>query len=379
MMAPPQRRLDPVQCSPESLRAPSSDGHHGQSGMSGQSMPSLASSSSEQESTVRHGAPKINRQRRKTASGQTIVTTPWYPQGVLKDEIVLGAEVVALNRLLSLTDDERTVRNVCRSSVQEVVRQFWPDVTVKVYGSFAYDLSLPASALDLVCEGCADLAAHFPRLLDTLRRVRFTVEGSFASGSEAFARIHSPCGVTANVSFVPAKSLARQSVSLVRRLLSQFPAASAVFSAVRLILVQSKCNDPRNGGIASYALLLMVFHAAQSCADPADPGGLLLHFFRTFAAAAKQPDMVSATGGCRIDPKTAEGLKPGALWVEDPLDPANNVAQGCVRLPQIRSIFQTSAMTLDKWFAEKWAGYRGRTPLSSILAYGDLWERAGDK
>eukprot|EP01065_Artemidia_motanka_P045191 TRINITY_DN6588_c0_g1_i1.p1 TRINITY_DN6588_c0_g1~~TRINITY_DN6588_c0_g1_i1.p1 ORF type:complete len:387 (+),score=119.15 TRINITY_DN6588_c0_g1_i1:81-1241(+) len=352
---------------------------YGLSGMSGHSMPSLvhASSSSERETGSRR-EPRINRERRKTATGQTIVTTPWYPQGVLKDEIVLGEEVQALSKLLTLTDEEKTARNICRSTLQEIVRQFWPEGTVKVYGSFAVDMSLPTSALDLVCEGCADLSTSFTGFVDTLKRMQFAVDGTFFSGGEAFVRVtHSACGVVANVSFVGTKSLARTSVKQVRKYVAQFPGVPAVFSTVRLILQQSKCNDAKDG-LSSYALLVMIFSVCHSCPQPADPGTLLLHFFRHFSPTETR--VASAAGGPgRLDAATRKTLEPGTLWVEDPLDAGNNLARDCRRLPQIRSVFHTSTLTLEKWLSEKWSGYRGRTPLSSILAYGELWERAGDK
>eukprot|EP00755_Sulcionema_specki_P008452 Sspe_Gene.5921::Locus_1981_Transcript_1_1_Confidence_1.000_Length_1432::g.5921::m.5921/K03514/PAPD5_7, TRF4; non-canonical poly(A) RNA polymerase PAPD5/7 len=330
------------------------------------SMPSLLpSSSSEAEGSV--PIRKIDRSRRRTATGQTIVTTPWYPQGIVKDTIQLSGEVEALCRLLQLTEEEKTKRNICRSSLQEVVRQFWPSVTVKVYGSFAYGLSLPNSALDLVCEGCGELT-NFPKFLETLGRMQFTVEGSFSAGAEGFARVKSSCGVVANVSFVPGRSLARQSVATIRKLLAQYPLAPTVFATVRLVLQQSRCNDAREGGLASYALLVMTLHACNKT-QPQDAGQLLAAFFRIFGCGGETVVSVNAK-------PTAKGSGPGTLWVEDPLDPTNNIAAGCKRLPQIRSVFQTSAMTLEKWLTSRWAGYRGRTPLSSILAYGDLWDRA---
>jgi len=380
-------------CSMPSLAdAPGGSRFSGGHEVSNASMPSLvlASSGSEAGDMHYHGGhdgaraqrqgPKIDKQRRKTASGQTIVTTPWYPQGVLKDDIILGDEVKALASLLSLADEERAARSLCRGAVQEAVREFWPDGTVKIYGSFAVDLSLPNSALDLVCEGCADLGKHFSDFVARLPVLQFVVEGTYCVQSEGFVRVvHSSCGVTANVSFVGSKSLARKSVSQVKHLLREFPAVSPVFATVRLILQQSKCNDAKDA-LSSYALLIMLFSACRSCQEPGDPGALLLHFFRSFSTRREEPHVVSAAGEPgRLDNETRLSLTPGTLWVEDPLNASNNLVRDCKRFPQIRSIFHTSSLTLDKWLGDKWSGYRGRTPLSSILAYGDLWDRAGDR
>ena len=333
------------------------------------SMPSLLCSSTERDPPPKESKPQhIDKSRRVTETGKTIVTTPWYPAGMLKEDIRLCDEVNHLWKLLKLTQGEVSVRNRCRSALHDCVRENWPGVTVKAYGSFAYGLSLPASPLDLVCEGCEDLDASVNTVSEKVAEMGFKVEGKYVAPTEGFVLIKAG-DVTAYLVFVPVKSRVRQAVTLVRELLGKFPSAAPVYAVVRLLLAQSRCNNSRDGGLCSYALLIMVFHCCY-VTDSKDAGELLYNFLQYFGLPVENV-VVSAKQ------QAEKVIAPGkALVVEDPLDPSNNIAAGCTRMVQIKSVFQTSCMTLKKWQSARWAGYRGRSPLSSILAYGELWDRA---
>eukprot|EP01064_Diplonema_japonicum_P033153 TRINITY_DN646_c8_g1_i1.p1 TRINITY_DN646_c8_g1~~TRINITY_DN646_c8_g1_i1.p1 ORF type:complete len:381 (+),score=109.94 TRINITY_DN646_c8_g1_i1:60-1145(+) len=284
-----------------------------------------------------------------------LVITPWYPEGMLKSKLKLGEEISALHSMLQLSSEETSKRHMARSSIQEVLQKFWPEATVKVYGSFAYGMSLPQSNLDLVCEDCRDLA-ELPAIYQRMGESRIEVEESTGNAEAAFARLVLPfLNITVNISFVAGKSMARKSVSEVRRLLAQFPACSPVYAVVRLVLQQSRCGDARRGGLPSYAALVMLLHTCYRSETPEDASSLLMDFFRLYGTGPSSPPISEP------------------LFVEDPLCPENDVAAGCVRMPQIRAMFQNCAMTLEKWTSDKWDGYRGRSPLSSILAYDGLW------
>eukprot|EP01063_Lacrimia_lanifica_P027722 TRINITY_DN3932_c0_g1_i2.p1 TRINITY_DN3932_c0_g1~~TRINITY_DN3932_c0_g1_i2.p1 ORF type:complete len:447 (+),score=171.18 TRINITY_DN3932_c0_g1_i2:44-1342(+) len=337
-------------------------------GVTGHSMPSLLSSTERtQEFSPNQNQRQIDKSRRHTENGRTIVTTPWYPNGTLKDNISLGGEVNQLGKLLKLTPGEVSIRKGCRSTLQELIREVWPGVTVKVYGSFSYGLSLPTSPLDLVCEGCADVDKNIDAFVDKVHSIGFRVDGKYGSSSEGFVLIKAG-DLTANLALCAGKSIARKSVTTMRSLIEKYPFASPAFGVIRLLLQQARCNDALTGGLSSYATLIMIFHTCITAA-PKDSGQLLVAFFRQFGGTTEAV-------ACATEARSTREAKKNELFVEDPLNPDNNLAAGCKRLPQIRSVFNTASMTLEKWLSPKWTGYRGRTPLSSILGYGDLWDRA---
>eukprot|EP01062_Namystynia_karyoxenos_P023806 TRINITY_DN19223_c0_g1_i1.p2 TRINITY_DN19223_c0_g1~~TRINITY_DN19223_c0_g1_i1.p2 ORF type:complete len:447 (+),score=149.56 TRINITY_DN19223_c0_g1_i1:71-1342(+) len=313
------------------------------------------------------------RQRSGPPCTATAVVTPWFLGGIAREDVTLRDEVALLHQLLSLSPAEREQRKAIRGTVQEVVQQHWEQATVKVYGSFSYDCSLQDSALDLVVEGCGDRAG-FSEVVAALQerglQVECQFEGVMQGVAQGFVKLRSDSRVAANVSFVSGRSPVRRGVALIRKTVTAFPAVPAVFAILRLVLQQVRCGDVSTGGLPAYAVLLMVLHAAHCSSDPSDPGQLLVDFFTLFSSPG--PAKVMATSA------SSAPSPDGDFTVEDPVG-GGNAAAGCKRLAQIFSVFKHCGQVLAKWSATRSSGYRGRTPLSSILAYDALWERAHSK
>lgn len=310
--------------------------------------------------------------RTKKPSSSTIVT-PWFVQGVPKDQVRLADEVKRLHNLLRLNTQERERRKYVRSAVQEIVQRHWGGATVKVYGSFAYDCSLPDSAIDLVVECCGEREG-FDKVVAEFAEARMTVECHYNgtdADSQAFVRVRGENGVVANVSFVSGKSPVRQGVALLRKLVSEYTAVPAVFATARLVLQQVRCMDVVTGGLSSYSVLLLVLHAARRSANPSDPGQLLVDFFSLFGSSAGSWKVSAMSSEVQL----LEESSRQEHVVEDPVSGADTAAD-CRRWPQIRSVLSHCGQVLGRWQEPRAGGYRGRTPLSSILAYDSLWDRA---
>eukprot|EP01063_Lacrimia_lanifica_P015725 TRINITY_DN223_c0_g1_i2.p2 TRINITY_DN223_c0_g1~~TRINITY_DN223_c0_g1_i2.p2 ORF type:complete len:360 (+),score=163.19 TRINITY_DN223_c0_g1_i2:73-1152(+) len=311
---------------------------------SGSSEASSCASSSAQSSA----AP--GRFTKKGEDGKTLLLTPWYPQGVSKKGQRMDSEIEALMAMLELTHEETGHRHMVRSMMQQAVVGVLPTATVKVFGSFAYGVSLPSSALDLVVElGDAGEMASVSDVLHALSCMGMQVQNSVVQAECAFAKVHVPSvGLTANVSFSVGPSSVRKCVAHVRKQMEAYPAAKPVFAICRLLLQQARCGDAATSGLPSYALLCMILDFCATYNHAHDASKLLLAFMRKHA-----------TGG-------------PSLVVADPLAEGNDLAEGCRRLPQIRSVFVSSVKSLEKW-TTKLTGFRGRTPLSSVLSYTGLW------
>ena len=330
-----------------------------------------------------------------------VVATPWYPDGVIRESVTLGGEVGALGRLMQLSQREQSVRHSMRSMLQENATVYWPEATVKVYGGFAYDCSLPDSALDLVCEDCHNLESFEHWVYDIAMRTNLHVDQVFccAVGSErqGFAKFRDLTqGVTANVTFFENRSPARAVVAQIRRKLDSCPAVRDVFTAARLVLKQGGLCDAATGGLSSYAILMMVLHAAQHSQNSADAGQLLVDFFSLFAGPF---DYIISPHSSEMKPKEGGGPATYDVWVNDIVGgPSSNVAVECTRGADINALCKSCSCTLSKWSFDgasgqayvffflcvqlhyskfnRRNGFRGRSPLSSILAYESLWDRA---
>ena len=325
------------------------------------------------------------RKRLKTQSGETVVTTPWFPDGAVKERTSLGEEVVALHNFMSLTEQEEQQRFLLRSTLQDIIHKSSFGVTVKVYGSAAYGSCLPMSRIDFLVEHF-DVLQDFKALLTTLKRHNedLNVNLSISNGEEAFIRATTKSGLTTNVTFNKGvASTPRKQAAYVRNLFAAFPAARFVFTSIRIVLQQSKCNDAATGGLSSYAVLLMLFHVCLRCSDPADAGLLLTYFFAHFSTMPRYK--ISPESGVELplpeghqtedQPKSSAPRASDRLFIYCPIL-GGNIADSCTRVTQVCSVFHNCSVTLAKWHTTKWIGYRGRTPLSCLVAFDSLWARA---
>lgn len=302
-----------------------------------------------------------------------VVFTPWFPDGVSYRTIRLAHEMDAFAAFMPLTPEERAKRNSVRTSVQAIVTAMgWGDATVKVYGSFAYGLAIPLSALDLVCENCGPLV-DIHKVRTVLSAQGLDIKSAISCGGDGvlggFAQVEA-FGVEANISFIPGESLARRTVTLARGWLSEFPAARPVALMLRAVLSQSRCDSPRTGGLSAYAVLAMVIHICQTMPSPIDTEKLLYTFllmysekfdYKNCAIDAKSPVAVARPVGTNVDDQ---------IYVLDPLDATNNIAAGCTRITQIRAQFKYCLSALGKWDPSAYThGYKGRTPLSAVISH----------
>eukprot|EP00755_Sulcionema_specki_P017641 Sspe_Gene.11391::Locus_3842_Transcript_1_1_Confidence_1.000_Length_1203::g.11391::m.11391/K03514/PAPD5_7, TRF4; non-canonical poly(A) RNA polymerase PAPD5/7 len=300
---------------------------------------------------------------------------PWYPNGISRKAVKLSDEIEVFAGFMQLSDMEKAQRAQLRGAVQEAVTTVWPEATVKCYGSLAYGLSMPGSAVDLVAEGCTDMTMLKDHLLPSLSERGVEVKAVVAARSdEGFVKVEWR-GLTANISFVNGSSLARQTVAFVKNWLAQFPVAASVFSVVRAVLAQVKCQVVATGGLSSYAVLMMILHVCQQSSAPNMPDVVLMEFLYLFgqvfdfansAVLCTEPGPVNKAPEHINDP----------IVVVDPFDYSNNLAAGCQKLHQIRSQFQYCYMALAKWEPNPRKGlFRGRTPLSSVISHQSLWTR----
>eukprot|EP01065_Artemidia_motanka_P018487 TRINITY_DN2179_c0_g1_i1.p1 TRINITY_DN2179_c0_g1~~TRINITY_DN2179_c0_g1_i1.p1 ORF type:complete len:477 (+),score=197.68 TRINITY_DN2179_c0_g1_i1:84-1433(+) len=307
-----------------------------------------------------------------SARGELTVVTPWFPQGVVKAEVRLADEVQAFYRLNELTREDIAARHLIRSSVQEVVQKIWPGATAKCYGSFAYDLSTPSSHLDLVCEQCGDLSALPVAFPDFCGQTLSLGDFTLAADGQSAHLVAEAGGVTAKVGFFTRQTSARKSVEWVKRQLREHPAAGPVYMVLRA-LVQQMRLDASQGGLSSYALLVMVLHAAAAFRGTADLGVLLrkvLQYYSQFDFATCAVDAESA------QPASRGGCGDDEVVVIDPLNRGNNLAAACRKLSAFVTNMRSCEQALQRWDAPQQTqrrrplrSYRGRTPLSAIISH----------
>eukprot|EP01065_Artemidia_motanka_P035078 TRINITY_DN42_c7_g1_i1.p1 TRINITY_DN42_c7_g1~~TRINITY_DN42_c7_g1_i1.p1 ORF type:complete len:565 (+),score=222.72 TRINITY_DN42_c7_g1_i1:29-1696(+) len=302
--------------------------------------------------------------------------TPWYPHGVPAEGTSLARELWEFDKLLALDQQELAERTQMVARVQEIARRSWPRAVARAYGSLAYGLSLTTSSVDVVVENCsADPAAAadpVAAFAGAAERAGFGVVSKWHSPTESYAGL-TCAGVSLSVSFIQGTSRAMDVVRTVESLVRRYPSVRPAFAVLRTLLRQSKCNDALDGGLSSYALLLMLLQEAGRVPPPGRADRLLLDFFKSFGGDGPMPAV------CGHGPLPA-GWDGRQLWIADPLDEASNVAASCTKLPRIRALFRHCSMSLERWDCMGCGQLRGgRTALSSIVAMQHLWPVAHAK
>eukprot|EP01065_Artemidia_motanka_P034817 TRINITY_DN4268_c0_g1_i1.p1 TRINITY_DN4268_c0_g1~~TRINITY_DN4268_c0_g1_i1.p1 ORF type:complete len:425 (+),score=61.27 TRINITY_DN4268_c0_g1_i1:71-1345(+) len=312
------------------------------------------------------------------AAGHDPSATPWLPDGVPASGMTLGAELIHFSSLVELTREEILDRQAACHALQPSFAKYWPSAIVAPYGSFAYGLSLPTSAVDIVVQHCSEGPELFQAALGDMVSSGWTVEGTFPGEDEWFARLRSPRGVVMYVSFIRGESRALQVVDAIKGLCQVYTAVRPVYDVVRTLLRQSKVLDPLTGGLSSYAVLLILLQLCRSGPPPTCAGQLFVDFVAWFSAEG--PLCVADSADAAVQsPRTKAAAQSVDLWVTDPIEPSANVAAGCRKLHQIRALLRHCGMVLHRACSPLGPAvslFKGKSGLAGIVALRDLWPRA---
>eukprot|EP01062_Namystynia_karyoxenos_P024491 TRINITY_DN19557_c0_g1_i2.p1 TRINITY_DN19557_c0_g1~~TRINITY_DN19557_c0_g1_i2.p1 ORF type:complete len:466 (+),score=133.42 TRINITY_DN19557_c0_g1_i2:84-1400(+) len=304
--------------------------------------------------------------------------TPWLPERANPSAVTLDGEIQAFVSLVSLSEDELQARSEAVREVHRAAKGAFPKCAAQVYGSLAVGLGVEHSVVDLALLRCGPLT-------DASARAAAAAAGtvrSFAFGDPngAFAQIQTAAGVVLNVTYNAGEApVAEQSVAVAKRWLARWPGIGGAHAVLRHVLDQTGCLDAVKGGLGSYALLVMLAHAAGASrvSAGASPGALLLYASEYYGETFDFARFRVFADSTHPLPRTAASHGP-QMVVDDPCQLGNNLAAGCTKLFAIRAQLTYCASTLRRWQGDclRPAGYRGRTPLSGLLSYQKQWSRA---
>eukprot|EP01065_Artemidia_motanka_P015319 TRINITY_DN1917_c0_g1_i1.p1 TRINITY_DN1917_c0_g1~~TRINITY_DN1917_c0_g1_i1.p1 ORF type:complete len:466 (+),score=96.61 TRINITY_DN1917_c0_g1_i1:74-1471(+) len=322
--------------------------------------------------------------------GASTVTTPWFPAGLPKRDLRLVQEAEAFASLTLLTPLEvRERRRLCDMVGETLVDAAGAQARFVLTGAMPLGIAQASSDLGVCVGGCTHMQLADGSLLNALgpllQREGLELSDVSTAGNLSF-RLHRS-GARADESAVVNVALHADvgTVSAAERTLAaaqawtlEFPSVVAAHAVVARLL--SQCgNIGGRGGLCEAALL-----------------GMLVATARRLSASGTTPDAGDIiTGFCQcygdgfnfettaVDPTAPDGTAPRAAWgVADDIvvvDPATavNLAGGCRRLAAIRASLRTSSFMLSRWTGPRKRGcYKGRTPLSGMITYRDLWERS---
>ncbi|CAL8469529.1 g9070 [Coccomyxa elongata] len=361
----------------------------------------------EEESARPRGSPRAAEE--PSTSGRSEL--PWASAShhIRSATIRLHNELVEFCRFLAPSSSELEARKAALARVTEAVQSIWPSATVQIFGSFVTGLYLPSSDMDIVVmdSKCGEVRPALKAVATAL------VRRNMAKNIQIIAKAKVPIikfedtqsGVNFDISFDAANG--PEAAEYVRALMQKLPPMRPLVLILKVFLHQRELNEVYQGGIGSYALLVMVAAFLLLHPSRGGPGGdvdleanlgvLLMDFLRLYGRALNAIDVgVSCRkGGCYFA-KRSRGMlqpeRPYMLAVEDPKDPSNDLGKGSYNIQKVRSAFDfayqqlTAAadegesllqrvVRLDAAMMER----RGPTPLRSPTPEPAMRHRAGAK
>ncbi|KAJ8394908.1 hypothetical protein AAFF_G00040310 [Aldrovandia affinis] len=277
--------------------------------------------------------------------------TPWksknYPDGILG----LHEEINDFYEYMCARPEEERMR-------MEVVHRI---ERVQVFGSFSTGLYLPTSDIDLVVFGKWDILPLWT-LEEALRKGNIADENSIKVLDKATVPIikltdlHTE--VKVDISFNVQNGV--RAAALIKEFKKKYPVLPHLVLVLKQFLLQRDLNEVFTGGIGSYSLFLMAvsflqLHYRKDASSPnTNIGVLLIEFFELYGRHFNylKTGIQIKDGGCyvakdEVQKNMLNGYRPSMLYIEDPLQPGNDVGRSSYGAMQVKQAFDYAYVVLS--------------------------------
>ncbi|XP_052457636.1 terminal nucleotidyltransferase 4B-like isoform X1 [Carassius gibelio] len=140
----------------------------------------------------------------------------------------------------------------------------------------------------------------------------------------------------------------------------QFPVLPYLVLVLKQFLLQRELNEVFTGGIGSYSLFLMVVSFLQlhyredACSSNPNLGVLLIEFFELYGrhfnylkTGIRIRDGGSYVAKDEVQKGMLDGYRPSMLYIEDPLQPGNDVGRSSYGAMQVKEAFDYAYVVLN--------------------------------
>lgn len=273
----------------------------------------------------------------------------------------LTKEIKDFVSYLSPSEAEIRARNNVIQRMQTLVQSMWADATVNVFGSYATDMYLPGSDIDMVITSPSGRLVSKTFLYQLSSKLKNTP--GFAEKVTTIGKARVPI-----IKFVDRKSKIHIDISFerrngltavehIRKWAEKFSCLRHLVMPIKQFLAFRKLNDVSVGGIGGYSIICTVVsflslhpRIASGMIDPMkNLGPLLIEYFELYGkkfnfdrvALRMDPSRVCYVSKSQIPELCNSGPRPvpHALVIEDPDDPSNNLGRSTYNILKIRSAF----------------------------------------
>ncbi|XP_044125448.1 terminal nucleotidyltransferase 4B isoform X1 [Bufo gargarizans] len=287
--------------------------------------------------------------------------TPWKSRNYSDEVIGLHEEILDFYKYMSPRPEEEKMRMEVVNRIENVIKELWPSADVQIFGSFKTGLYLPTSDIDLVVFGKWENLPLWT-LEEALRKHKVADENSVKVLDKATVPIikltDSYTEVKVDISFNVQNGV--KAAQLIRDFIKKYPVLPYLVLVLKQFLLQRDLNEVFTGGIGSYSLFLMAVSFLQlhpredACSPDANYGVLLIEFFELYGrhfnylkTGIRIKDGGSYVAKDEVQKSMLDGYRPSMLYIEDPLQPGNDVGRSSYGAMQVKQAFDYAFVVLS--------------------------------
>ncbi|XP_013877260.1 terminal nucleotidyltransferase 4B [Austrofundulus limnaeus] len=287
--------------------------------------------------------------------------TPWKVRNYSEGVVGLHEEIKDFYEYISPRPEEEKMRLEVVDRIKGVIYDLWPSAEVQVFGSFSTGLYLPTSDIDLVVFGKWETLPLWT-LEEALRKRNVADENSIKVLDKATVPIikltDSFTEVKVDISFNVMSGV--KAAQLIKDFKEKYPVLPYLVLVLKQFLLQRDLNEVFTGGIGSYSLFLMAvsflqLHCREDVSSPKiNFGVLLIEFFELYGRNFNylKTGIRIKDGGCyvakdEVQKNMMDGYRPSMLYIEDPLQPDNDVGRSSYGAMQVKQAFDYAYVVLS--------------------------------
>uniref|UniRef100_A0A8C7ZWH7 Terminal nucleotidyltransferase 4A n=1 Tax=Oryzias sinensis TaxID=183150 RepID=A0A8C7ZWH7_9TELE len=261
---------------------------------------------------------------------------------------------------ISPRPEEEKMRLEVVDRIKGVIHDLWPSAEVQVFGSFSTGLYLPTSDIDLVVFGKWETLPLWT-LEEALRKRNVADKSSIKVLDKATVPIikltDSVTEVKVDISFNVESGV--KAARLIKEFKEKYPVLPYLVLVLKQFLLQRDLNEVFTGGIGSYSLFLMAVSFLQLhyredvCSPNINIGVLLIEFFELYGrnfnylkTGIRIKDGGSYVAKDEVQKNMMDGYRPSMLYIEDPLQPDNDVGRSSYGAMQVKQAFEYAFVVL---------------------------------
>lgn len=287
---------------------------------------------------------------------------PWINRGDHSQEPEvadwLTKEIKDFVAYVSPSEAEIHARNDAVARIQKVVTGLWSDAEVRVFGSYATDMYLPGSDIDMVIlskSGKYDSRAYLYQLASRMK------SSGIATSVEVIAKARVPIikfveigsGIHIDISFERTNGV--EAVETIRTWAQEFKCLRYLVMVVKQFLARRKMNNVHTGGLGGYSVICTVVNflkmhpkLASGVMDAERNLGVLMieyfelygkHFNYDNVALKMKGEMGYLPKRKYPDMQPTVARNTFALAIQDPADSSNNISRGSFNIRGIKKAF----------------------------------------